>query len=462
MSVVPLRATQASAEMKKLMSAFRLDPFTMHPNSVGAKSAKSKAKAASKLKCKKQKAKAAKAKALKGAAKKGKKARGKKRKRDESDDEDESDALEFEVDFGGLMEDDEDALDDDDESGLGMNWLGEPIGPLLHEPMLVEFEVALDIPLLDPALFTLALTSNSPLFSSSPWFGDAASPYGNIEDQMCGQNERSKLGLGPSESSLMSFRHVFSLTPRDLSLAAAIQAELAASGGSANATPAKPRDEPPSRHAQSPRTQSIHPSSSHGLSEELLYSSSSSASRLRSDYWSSSLSSHSNLSNSPSIAVPVSMSLPSIPTLSSSVGASHSNSHGSGNHSSDPWSDSAHGGSGNASSGRLGFEDLLTASSSSHSHSHSNNRSGSSSGYRYGSMHRSSDSGSSRPSSSAAGSSTSTFMTPVQSLQWQMQNRGSASSASGSGSGGHSSLSSTTTPASGSSAHPYTGMFLGV
>ena len=39
MSVVPLRATQASADMKKMMGAFRLDPFTMQ-NGLGERASR--------------------------------------------------------------------------------------------------------------------------------------------------------------------------------------------------------------------------------------------------------------------------------------------------------------------------------------------------------------------------------------------------------------------------------------
>ncbi|CAL1699735.1 unnamed protein product [Somion occarium] len=184
MSVVPLRATQASADMKKMMSAFRLDPFTMHngPNSRAAKKAN----------------KLSSASASGGLGASGK---GKKRKRSD------------------LLDDIEE--ENDDLEGLGKNWLGEDIGPLIGDVMLIEFEVGLVEPLLDPSLCT------SP-DASYDWFrdsfagdhgGDGAFGYGSI----CG-NERGSKGLGPGESSMMSFLNVVALSPRDYSLASAHQA----------------------------------------------------------------------------------------------------------------------------------------------------------------------------------------------------------------------------------------------
>lgn len=122
---------------------------------------------------------------------------------------------------------------DDDEEGLGKNWLGEDIGPLIGDTMLVEFEVGLIEPLLDPSVYpsTSSSTSASTSYPSnshsnlnSNWYQDSDD---SEQDDATYGNERGRRGLGPSESNMMPFLSVVALSPRDYSLGSAHQALVA-------------------------------------------------------------------------------------------------------------------------------------------------------------------------------------------------------------------------------------------
>ena len=130
---------------------------------------------------------------------------------------------------------------DEEEEGLGKNWLGEDIGPLIGDTMLVEFEVGLVEPLLDPRVYpsisTSVTTVTSSAASNSDWYGGMGSGSGTgvgvgggmggeIDDSAYG-NERGRRGLGPSESNMMPFLSVVALSPRDYSLGSAHQALVA-------------------------------------------------------------------------------------------------------------------------------------------------------------------------------------------------------------------------------------------
>ncbi|KAK7680174.1 hypothetical protein QCA50_016683 [Cerrena zonata] len=132
-----------------------------------------------------------------------------------------------------LLDFEDDLEVDDDEEGLGKNWLGEDIGPLIGDTMLVEFEVGLIEPLLDPSVYpstsssTSASTSypsNSHSNSNSNWYQDSD---GSEQDDATYGNERGRRGLGPSESNMMPFLSVVALSPRDYSLGSAHQALVA-------------------------------------------------------------------------------------------------------------------------------------------------------------------------------------------------------------------------------------------
>ena len=227
MSVVPLRATQASADMKKMMGAFRLDPFTMQ-NGLGERASRKRSNTNTNANTNTS--------GVGGIGADGRdnekgngKGKGKKRKGTRA-----SAVLDFEDDlaeFGGA--------EGDEEEGLGKNWLGEDIGPLIGDTMLVEFEVGLVQPLLDPSIYpstmTITTTTNSTSVgggtypsssSNSDWFGQGGAGV-EVDDSSAYGNERGRRGLGPSESNMMPFLSVVALSPRDYSLGSAHQALVA-------------------------------------------------------------------------------------------------------------------------------------------------------------------------------------------------------------------------------------------
>lgn len=197
MSVVPLRATQASADMKKMMGAFRLDPFTMQ-NGLGERASRKRSNTTTNAD--------------------GEKGSGKGRKRKGS-----------KASMSVLLELEEDLELIGEEEGLGKNWLGEDIGPLIGDTVLVEFEVGLIEPLLDPSVYPSTSSSSSSYPSANSnsntnWYRDQEDL--DQDDALYG-NERGRRGLGPSESNMMPFLSVVALSPRDYSLGSAHQALVA-------------------------------------------------------------------------------------------------------------------------------------------------------------------------------------------------------------------------------------------